>query len=42
MEEIRNVTAPRVKAAATRYFAGVRFVYLGDTTRVQRAAFTAF
>lgn len=42
MEEIRGVTAPRVKAAATRYFAGVRFVYLGDTTRVQRAAFTAF
>jgi zinc protease len=42
MEEIRNVTGSRVRVAAARYFSGFRFVYLGDTTRAPRAAFTSF
>lgn len=42
MEELRNVSAPEVRAAARRYFRDVHFVYLGDTTQVRRTDFTGF
>jgi hypothetical protein len=31
-----------MRAAADRYFRDIHFVYLGDSTRVERSAFTAF
>lgn len=42
MEELRRVAVYQVRAAADRYIRNVQFAYVGDTTRVQRSAFTAF
>jgi hypothetical protein len=42
MDEVRSVSLPRMRAAADRYFRDIHFVYLGDSTRVERSAFTAF
>jgi zinc protease len=42
MSALRAVTAGDVRAAAVRYLQRPHFVYLGDTTRVTRAAFRAF
>jgi len=42
MNDVRSVSLPRMRAAADRYFRDIHFVYLGDSTRVDRSAFTAF
>jgi len=42
MDEVRSVSVPRMRSAADRYFRDIHFVYLGDSTRVDRSAFTAF
>ena len=34
MDDIRHVSSSSIAAAARRYFTNMRFVYLGDTTRV--------
>jgi len=42
MEDWRRVSSGGVAIAARRYMRDIHFVYLGDTTRVTRAAFTRF
>jgi zinc protease len=42
MEDLRHVTLGELRTAANRYFRNVHFAYVGDTTRVTRALFTAF
>lgn len=42
MEAWRRVSSEGVAVAARRYMRDIHFVYLGDTTRVSRAAFTKF
>jgi zinc protease len=42
MDALRGVTPGEVRAAASRYLVRPHFVYLGDTTRVDRRAFAAF
>ena len=42
MEDLRHVTMGDLRAAAGRYFREIHFAYVGDTTRVTRAVFTAF
>lgn len=42
MEELRHVTSDDVRRAAEHYIANVHFVYVGDTTRVTRAALERF
>jgi len=42
MEDLRHVSTSDLRAAAYRYFRDIHFVYLGDTTRVERKAFTNF
>lgn len=42
MEAWRRVSSEGVAVAARRYMHDIHFVYLGDTTRVTRAAFTKF
>ncbi|MDQ6926891.1 MAG: insulinase family protein [Candidatus Eremiobacteraeota bacterium] len=42
MATLRGLSGSEIRAAATRYLAHPRFVYLGDTTRVGRAAFANF
>lgn len=42
MDDVRAVDVPRMRSAADRYFRDIHFVYLGDSTRVDRSAFTAF
>jgi zinc protease len=42
MEDLRHVSASDVHDAATRYFNHIHFVYLGDTTRVDRKVFAGF
>lgn len=40
MDALRRVSGSDVRAAARRYLTHPRFVYVGDTTRVQRTAFS--
>jgi zinc protease len=42
MDALRGVTPSAVRLAATRYLVRPHFVYLGDTTRVDRRAFAEF
>lgn len=42
MEDLRHVSPDDVRGAAITYFHNIHFVYLGDTTRVRRTAFTGF
>lgn len=42
MEDLRHVSSDDVRDVATRYFNHIHFVYLGDTTRVDRKAFAGF
>jgi len=42
MENLRQVSASDLRESAKRYFRDIRFVYLGDTTLVQRADFAGF
>ena len=42
MDALRGVTGSELSAAARRYLVKPRFLYLGDTTRVTRAAFANF
>jgi predicted Zn-dependent peptidase len=42
MEDLRHVTLSDLRAAADRYFRGIAFAFVGDTTRVGRAVFTVF
>jgi predicted Zn-dependent peptidase len=42
MDALRAVTANAVRVAAAKYLRRPHFVYLGDTTRVTRAAFRGF
>ena len=42
MEDLRHITLGDVRSAADRYFRDVHFAYVGDTTRVNRDAFTVF
>lgn len=42
MEDLRGVGVYQMRTAASRYFRNIHFVYIGDTTRVERKAFTAF
>lgn len=42
MEDLRHVSADRVRSVAQQYFQNLHFVYLGDTTQVKRTDFTTF
>ena len=42
MDALRDLSGYAIRAAAARYLAHPRFVYLGDTTRVRRSAFANF
>lgn len=42
MESLRKVTGGSVRSASVRYFRNIQFVYLGDSTKVQRRAFGSF
>ncbi|GJG85201.1 hypothetical protein tb265_03820 [Gemmatimonadetes bacterium T265] len=42
MDALRSLTGSDVRAAASRYLVHPRFVYLGDTARVERGAFAGF
>ena len=42
MAELRNVTASNVHYVARQYLQHMQFVYLGDTSRVQRSDFATF
>jgi len=42
MEELRHLSSTQLRSASRRYFQNIHFVYLGDTTRVSRAAFEGF
>jgi zinc protease len=39
MESLRRVTSIGVRSASTKYFKNIQFVYVGDTTRVERKSF---
>jgi zinc protease len=39
MEGLRRVTSIGVRSASTKYFKNIQFVYVGDTTRVERKSF---
>ena len=42
MEVLRGLSGYEIRAAAARYLVHPRFLYVGDTTRVTRAAFAGF
>lgn len=42
MDDLRQVSADDQRESAKRYFRDIRFVYLGDTTHVQRSDFAGF
>lgn len=42
MEDLRHVSMGELRMAANEYFRNIHFAYVGDTTRVSRAVFTAF
>jgi zinc protease len=42
MEELRRLSSMQLRSASRKYFRNIHFVYLGDTTRVQRSAFEGF
>lgn len=42
VDELRNVTPLEVRAVAQKYMRGMRFAYVGDSTRVDRRSMLAF
>jgi zinc protease len=42
MEGLRRVTSISVRSASEKYFRNIQFVYVGDTTRIERKAFKSF
>jgi predicted Zn-dependent peptidase len=42
MESLRRVTSVGVRSASMKYFKNIQFVYVGDTTKVERKAFKSF
>ncbi len=42
MEDLRNVSMGAMRTMIEKYVKDIQFVYLGDTTRVRRSAFTDF
>ena len=42
MESLRRVTSIGVRSASAKYFKNIQFVYVGDTTRIERKAFKSF
>lgn len=42
VERLRHITSGDVRAAASRYFRNIRFVYVGDSSRVGPKAFEGF
>lgn len=42
VDELRDVTPVEVRAAAQKYMRGVRFAYVGDSTKVDRSLLLAF
>lgn len=42
MESLRRVTSIGVRSASIKYFKNIQFVYVGDTTKVERKAFKSF
>ena len=39
MESLRRVTSIGVRSASAKYFKNIQFVYVGDTTRIERKSF---
>jgi zinc protease len=42
MESLRRVSSVGVRSASTKYFKNIQFVYVGDTTRIERKSFKSF
>ena len=42
MESLRRVTSIGVRSASMKYFKNIQFVYVGDTTKIDRKAFKSF
>ena len=42
MESLRRVSSVGVRSASIKYFKNIQFVYVGDTTRVERKLFKSF
>ena len=42
MESLRRVTSVGIRAASAKYFRNIQFVYVGDTTKVERKLFKSF
>ena len=42
MEGLRRVTSVGVRSASIKYFKNIQFVYVGDTTKVERKLFKSF